>query len=353
MSEPGGAGPGRLAPFPSLHLLSIRAAAPHALRPPPCSMALAAKRGTAFGTCNKVNAAMIKALSAAQAAARAGNLGAFMAARSKIQSLLATVAVQVRPPCGLRAGERRWQARAALPPPAVSRGRPAASGCMRQAPPPPHPTPTSPPRPSTRNPAPCPAAQATIEYAEQTEAARKAGEPTAELQAEGYAFFRTIEPLVAQASPTAAATVRKLLYPGEAWSEGVGGGRRAPGLRVPLTRPRRPRPRLPLAPHASHCPCPPAPHPHPHPHPHPQATPLSPTSTPRSPPPCAPRTPAWASPPPRSAPTAPPPARAEAPPLPAAPPPARVPLRPRLGSPPAAECRDAPAAPAPCHAQSA
>lgn len=115
-----------------------------------CSpMALAAKRGAAFGTCNKVNAAMIKALSAAQAAARAGNLGAFMEARSKIQSLFATVAVQ-----------------------------------------------------------------ATIEYAEQTEAARKAGEPTAELQAEGYALFRTIEPLVAQASPTAAATVRKLLYPG-------------------------------------------------------------------------------------------------------------------------------------------
>lgn len=62
---------------------------------------LANKRASAFGTCapgvgSKVNADMVKALAAAQAAAAKGDMKAFTVARNKVQSLLATIFVQVR-----------------------------------------------------------------------------------------------------------------------------------------------------------------------------------------------------------------------------------------------------------------
>ncbi|GBF96708.1 hypothetical protein Rsub_09450 [Raphidocelis subcapitata] len=60
---------------------------------------LANKRASAFGTCapgvgSKANAEMVKALAAAQAAAGKGDMKAFTAARSKVQSLLANIFVQ-------------------------------------------------------------------------------------------------------------------------------------------------------------------------------------------------------------------------------------------------------------------
>lgn len=57
-------------------------------------------------------------------------------------------------------------------------------------------------------------AQATIGYAKQMDAARAAGKPTAELQAEAYGFYRAIEPLVAQASASSNEAIRKALLPG-------------------------------------------------------------------------------------------------------------------------------------------
>jgi len=67
---------------------------------PECSLAtLANKRAVAFGTasgCNsQVNTAMVKALNDARAAARKGDMQAFLAARSKIKSLMSVVFVQV------------------------------------------------------------------------------------------------------------------------------------------------------------------------------------------------------------------------------------------------------------------
>eukprot|EP00878_Enallax_costatus_P000017 GHUV01000021.1.p1 GENE.GHUV01000021.1~~GHUV01000021.1.p1 ORF type:complete len:420 (+),score=129.51 GHUV01000021.1:221-1480(+) len=58
--------------------------------------------------------------------------------------------------------------------------------------------------------------QNALKYAQLMDAARARNEPEvveAE-QTEGYAYFRTIEPLVAAADPTAAATIRKVFYPG-------------------------------------------------------------------------------------------------------------------------------------------
>ncbi|KAI8471515.1 MAG: Low iron-inducible periplasmic protein-domain-containing protein [Monoraphidium minutum] len=56
--------------------------------------------------------------------------------------------------------------------------------------------------------------QATIQYAEQMVANLAAKKPTDEYQAEAYAFFRAVEPLVAQASASSAAAIVKLLMPG-------------------------------------------------------------------------------------------------------------------------------------------
>jgi hypothetical protein len=148
-------------------------------------MALAAKRGAAFGTCGQVNAAMVKAFAAAQAAARTGNAAAFNAARNQIQSLFAVTAVQVRfgrlrtllvaafsPAASQADGDLARQGRRLTAAASVRdlgwgpvlASRPAPTPCSQTAA------------------AAAPAPQATIEYAEQTEAARKAGEPTAELQ---------------------------------------------------------------------------------------------------------------------------------------------------------------------------
>lgn len=57
-------------------------------------------------------------------------------------------------------------------------------------------------------------AQGTLSYAGQMEAARAAGKPTAELQAEAYGFYRAIEPLVAQASASSNEAIRKVILPG-------------------------------------------------------------------------------------------------------------------------------------------
>lgn len=111
-------------------------------------------RAALFGTLetcstSKANSAFVAAAAQAQAAARKGDIKAFLAARSKMQSAFAVTAVQ-----------------------------------------------------------------GTLQYAADMEAARAAKKPTDEAQAAAYYTFRTIEPLVAQASASSAEAIRKLLIPG-------------------------------------------------------------------------------------------------------------------------------------------
>eukprot|EP00877_Chromochloris_zofingiensis_P010895 jgi/Chrzof1/6059/Cz17g07070.t1 len=56
--------------------------------------------------------------------------------------------------------------------------------------------------------------QATLKYAQEVDSELAAGESGELAQAEGYAFFRTIEPLVARANAQSAAAIKRVLQPG-------------------------------------------------------------------------------------------------------------------------------------------
>lgn len=120
------------------------------------SIKRAALFGTQDGCSSKANTAMIKALNDALAAARKGDMKAFMAARGRVQSQFAVTM-----------------------------------------------------------------AQGLLQYANQLEEARVAKQPTDEYQAEGYAFFRAIEPLISQASASSAATINKIMTPGNPVAAGA------------------------------------------------------------------------------------------------------------------------------------
>ncbi|KAI8471514.1 MAG: Low iron-inducible periplasmic protein-domain-containing protein [Monoraphidium minutum] len=170
------------------NLLSDATGAPHNVdevfalyvgEKPECGLwTVSTKRATDFGTMqtcaqSEVNANMLKAFRDAQAAARAGDLPAFLRARDAVQALFAVTYTQ-----------------------------------------------------------------ATLKYAYEVERDRVAKKPTDEHQAEGYAFFRTIEPLVARANKSSAATVQRIMFPGNAVVPGgdaqVAAAMRAayPGLQI-------------------------------------------------------------------------------------------------------------------------
>ncbi|KAF8063723.1 Subtilisin BL [Scenedesmus sp. PABB004] len=166
-----------------------------------------------------VNAAMLAAHRQLYAAASEGNLRAFEAARAEVVRLfVATLKYATLMDRAVANNDKETldadQARAARRGAARRGGRGAAGGqrvCARAPGEPQHPPPSPRAPPSAACDAPLPRPRACLRT-QKTKLPRRA--PRRAAQAEGAAFFRTIEPLVAAANNRSAAAVKAVMTPG-------------------------------------------------------------------------------------------------------------------------------------------